>query len=154
MTYTVSGETTINKPKASVWEVLSNLETVQRYDSGVSKAFYVSEELEGVGAARHCDLPDGTYVRERIVDWREGEGYTINVYEDGTEFPMSDQTAEFTLQDSADGTRVTMTYRYSLKPGIAVDAEETAQMAHQIVTEVLAGLKTFAEAGERATVKA
>ena len=154
MTYTVSGETTIDSPKASVWEVLSDLETVQSYDSGVTKAFYVSKEREGVGAARHCDLPDGTYVRERIVDWREGEGYTINVYDDGTEFPMSDQTAEFTLQDSGEGTRVTMTYRYSLKSGMAVDAEETTQMAHEIVSGVLAGLKAFAEAGEQAAVQA
>lgn len=153
MTYTVSGETTINTPKARVWEVLSNLETVQEYDSGVAKVFYVSEEREGVGAARHCDLPDGTYVRERIVDWRGGEGYTINVYEDGTQFPMSDQNVEFTLRDSAEGTRVTMTYRYSLKPEMPVDAEEMAQIAQEIVNEGLVGLKEFAEASEPAVVQ-
>ena len=153
MTYTVCGETTINTPKAKVWEVLSNLETVQEYDGGVAKAFYVSEEREGIGAARHCDLPDGTYVRERIVDWRGGEGYTINVYEDGTEFPMSDQTVEFTLQDSAERTKVTMTYQYSLKPEMPVDAEEMAQIAQEIVNGVLAGLKEFAEAGEPAVVR-
>ena len=89
MIYTVNGETMINASKPRVWEALSNLATVQDYDSAIVSSFYVSDQREGVGASRQCDLPDGSYIRERIVDWRDGDGYTLTVYEDGTQYPMS-----------------------------------------------------------------
>ena len=48
MIYTVNGETMINASKPRVWEALSNLETVQDYDSAIVSSFYVSDQREGV----------------------------------------------------------------------------------------------------------
>ena len=148
MTYTIKGETTINASKSRVWEILANLETVEDYDSAIVKSFYLSDQREGVGASRQCDLPDGSYVREGVVDWRDGEGYTLTVDEDGTEYPVSDQKIEFSLEETDEGTRVVMSYKYSLKPENTTDPEEMAQGAQELVNSVLAGLKGFMETGE------
>ncbi len=148
MTYTIKGETTINASKSRVWEILANLETVQDYDSAIVKSFYVSDQREGVGASRQCDLPDGSYVREGVVDWRDGEGYTLTVDEDGTQYPVSDQKVDFSLEETDEGTRVVMSYEYSLKPENPVDPEEMAQGAQELVNSVLAGLKGFMETGK------
>ncbi len=153
MTYTISGEATIKATKSKVWEILANLEKVQDYDSLIVKSFYVSEQREGVGAIRQCDLSDGSYVREGVVDWRDGEGYTLTVYEDGTEYPVSDQKVDFSLEETGDDTRVVMTYKYSLKPENSVDPEEMAQGAQELVTGILAGLKGFVETGKPAAAQ-
>ena len=127
-TTTVSADIKIDAPKLDAWRVLADLEKLQDYDDLVVKSFYLSEAREGVGATRQCDLPDGTYVRERVVSWREGDGYVLEILEDGTDYPMLDQQVEFALEETDGATRVDMTYRYALKPDVsASDAEEMKQ---------------------------
>ena len=76
----LSSEIQIEAPNEKVWAVLADLETVQHYSPAITKAYYTSEVRDGVGAARQCDF-DGGYVRERVTEWKPGEGYAINVYE-------------------------------------------------------------------------
>ena len=89
-------------PTEQVWAVLANIGAVQDYSPGVVKSYYTSNAREGVGASRHCDLlPTGT-VEERIVDWRDGEQYSIEIYE-GTEVPYLG-VSHFTLRRNGTGT--------------------------------------------------
>ncbi len=143
-----SAETVIAAPKARVWEVLADLETVQDYDGNVQRAHYLSETREGVGAARQCDLPDGTSVHERVTAWHEGDGYSIAVVEDD-EYDLTDQAVDFQLEEHDGGTAVRMNYSYELKPGVATTGDEADAMAAEIVAGVLGGLKQFIETGER-----
>ncbi len=81
------GNIHIDAPRDKVWAILADLETVRNYDSEIINAFYISDNREGVGAARQCDLPDGGYIKERITEWNPGEGYSLIVDEGtGTEF--------------------------------------------------------------------
>lgn len=151
-TATVSADIKIDAPKLDVWRVLADLEKVQDYDAFVVKSFYVSEAREGVGASRQCDLLDGAYVRERVISWREGDGYVLEVYEDGSSDRTLDQQAEFALEETDGATRVDMTYRYALKPDVsAAAAEEMKQGGQELVNGLLANLKRLVETGERVT---
>ncbi len=155
MTTTISHDIQIEAPRSDVWGILANLETLQHYDREVERSFYVSDAREGVGATRQCDLPDGTSVKERVVSWREGDGYVIEVDEDGTNYPTTDMRVEFTLEEAAGGTRVGMTYRYALKPGMPAEAgEEMRQGFQELVTGLLAGLKKYVETGESIVTEA
>ncbi len=149
----VSADIKIDAPKLDVWRVLADLEKVQDYDPWVVKSFYLSEAREGVGASRQCDLPGGNYVRERVISWREGDGYVLEIDEDGSDDRTLDQQAEFALEETDGATRVAMTYRYALKPDVsAAAAEEMKQGGQELLNEVLAGLKRLVEAGERVTM--
>ena len=147
---TITKDIQINAPKEKVWEILSNLETVQNYDPIVVNAFYTSDIKEGVGASRQCDLPEGGYVKERITAWNPGEGYSLNIYEDGEpDSPFENQAAHFALAENGQGTMVTMTFEYTLKADIPVDPQEIEQMwAEEALPGILAGLKHYVETGE------
>lgn len=140
----------IEAPKTKVWETLSDLTTIQHYDPMVIQAHYTSYEKEGIGASRHCDLPEGTYVKERITAWQPGQGYTLDVYEDGMpESPFASQQAQFSLAENGDGTTVTLNFDYELKPGTPVEQQEMTQMwMDEALPGLLAGLKQYVETGE------
>ncbi len=151
-TTTVGVDIRIDAPKPDVWRVLADLERLQDYDPFVVKSFFLSAVREGVGATRQCDVPDGTHVQERVVSWQEGDGYVLEVLEDGTDYPMLDQQVEFALEETDGATRVDMTYRYALKPDVsASDAEEMKQGGQELVTGLLANLKRLVETGEPVT---
>jgi uncharacterized protein YndB with AHSA1/START domain len=147
---TITKEIQIDVSKEKVWEILSNLETVQNYDPFVVNSFYTSDIKEGVGASRQCDLPEGGYIKERIIAWNPGEGYSLNVYEDGEpDSPLENQYAHFTLKEDGQGTTVTMTIEYDMKADAPVDPQEIEQMwRDEILPGLLAGLKHFVETGQ------
>ncbi len=147
---TITKDIQINAPKEKVWEILSNLETVQNYDPMVVNAFYTSDIQEGVGSSRQCDLPEGGYVKERITAWHPGEGYSLDVYEDGEpDSPLENQVAHFALHENEQGTMVTMTFEYTLKADVPVNPQEIEQMwAEEALPGILAGLKHYVETGE------
>ena len=148
---TMTKDIQINAPKEKVWEILSNMETVQNYDPMVINAFYTSDIKEGVGASRQCDLPEGGYVKERITAWNLDEGYSLKVYEDSEpDSPLENQVAHFALAENEQGTKVTMTFEYNLKADVPVDPQEMEQMwAEEALPGILAGLKHYIETGEQ-----
>ena len=151
-TTTVSADIKIDAPKLDVWRVLADLEKVQDFDPLVVKSFYLSEAREGVGASRQCDLPDGTHVRERVISWREGDGYVLEIDDDGSDDRTPDQQVEFALEETDGATRVDMTYRYALKPDVsAAAAEEMKQGGQELVNGLVSNLKRLVETGERVT---
>jgi uncharacterized protein YndB with AHSA1/START domain len=146
---TITKTIQINAPKQKVWQILSNLETVQNYSPAVANSFYTSDNREGVGASRQCDW-EGGYIKEQITAWQLGEGYSFIVSEDGEPgSPMETQVGHFALAENGPGTLVTMTFEYSLKAGAPVDPQEIEQMwAEELLPGILAGLKHYVETGE------
>ena len=110
----------INAPKQDVWQVVSNIGAVCECSPSVLDSHYTSSAKSGVGASRHCDIPGGS-VQERVIEWREGDGYTLEVY-DMNIFTMRllirSIKVTFTLQTVAGGTRITGTMVGELKGGI------------------------------------
>ena len=143
----LSSEIQIDASKEKVWGVLADLETVQHYSPAITKAYYTSEVRDGVGAARQCDF-DGGYVRERVTEWKPGEGYAINVYEGSDIAPFESIDVRFVLRDAEQGTAVSLELEYRLKPDAPSDPQEIESEYRQLIEGVLAGLKRYVETGE------
>ena len=131
--------------------MLANIGAVQDYSPGVVKSYYTSEIREGVDASRHCDLlPTGT-VEERVVDWHDGEQFSIEIYE-GTEVPYLG-VSHFTLDRKGTGTIVTQVMDYKPtddQPNTLVGGSMEG-LVGKIVGGNLVGLKHFVETGEVVT---
>ena len=147
----VTKEIQITAPIEKVWSVLANIGAVQDYSPRVAKSYYTSDFKEGVGASRHCDLlPTGT-VEERIVDWRDGEQYSIEIYE-GTEV-LYTGVARFTLERDGVATIVTQIMDYIPTDDLpnAFEGKSMEGLVGKIIRGNLVGLKHFIESSEVVT---
>ena len=138
-------------PTGQVWAVLANIGAVQDYSPGVVKSYYTSEIREGVDASRHCDLPPTGTVEERIVDWRDGEQFSIEIYE-GTEVPYFG-VSHFTLERNVTGTIVTQVMDYKPTDDLpnTLVGRSMEGLVGKIVGGNLVGLKHYVETGEEVT---
>ena len=146
----VSSNIHIGAPKEQVWEVLADLGGIYKWNPGVSSSHYTSEQTKGDGATRHCDLvnPRG-YLEERALEWREGEGYVIDIYD--SNLPIEKNVVTFSLTAEGDGTTVTVTPDYKLKYGLLgslLDRLWARRQMQKGFDAMLAGLKHHVETGE------
>ena len=145
-----STEIRIDAPREKVWAVLADLGGIYKWNPGVSHSRSTSESSGGEGATRHCDLssPKG-YLEERAFDWREGDGFKIDIYE--SSFPFERNVVEFSVRADGDGTIVSVSPDYQLKFGPIGALVERLILGRQLrkgMANLLAGLKYHVETGE------
>ena len=75
----ISRSIDINAPVNDVWQKLAKLDDVQNFVDSVTKSYYNSEQKEGVGAARTCEVKGFGTLVEEIVEWKDGESLTYTV---------------------------------------------------------------------------
>lgn len=143
----ITNDIRIDAPREKVWDVIADLGSVSVWNPTLSNSYYTSEAKEGVEAARQCDFPDGGYVKERIVEWRPGEGFTLDIYE-GT-LPFASAHGRFSLAEDGDGTIVTFEFEYDLKSDVPVDPQEVErQNREELLPLIAASLKQYVETGD------
>lgn len=69
----------INAPVNDVWKALAKLDNVQNFVDSVTKSYYSSEQKEGVGAERTCEVKGFGTLVEEIIEWKDGETLTYTV---------------------------------------------------------------------------
>ena len=140
----------IEAAKEKVWEVLSDIGGIYKWNPGVSDSYATSEEIRGEGATRHSDLIGHRgYMEERVMDWREGEGFKIRVYE--TDLPIRRNVVRFSLDGDEDSTLVTVNPDYTVKYGAMGSIMDRLFLRRKVkkgMEGLLAGLKYHLETGE------
>ena len=144
----------INATKEKVWEVLADVGGIYKWNPGVAHSYSTSEKNGGEGASRHCDLqsPGGKsigYLEELAFDWREGEGYKIDIYE--SNLPIKSNVVEFAVNADRDGTIVTAAPDYALKYGLLGRLMNQIMVRRKFkkgMEDLLTGLKYHIETGE------
>ena len=149
---TFSTSVRIEAPIEKVWEVLSDLGSIYRWNPGVTHSYATSEATSGEGATRHCDIkvgPMSGYLKERAFDWRDGEGFKIDIYE--SSMPLKSNIVEFSVRADGDGTHVTVCPEYAVKFGFIGAIADALMFRRQFkkgMDGLLAGLKYHVETGK------
>ncbi len=100
---------TINAPKNEVWSLLSDFSNIHNFHPLLkSSGFIEGSCTHEPGSVRRCDMLDGSYLKERIVEWKEGDFYIAEVYE--TSLPI--KTSRATLGLSKLNNHTTLSYMY------------------------------------------
>ena len=82
----------IQSPISKVWEILSDYSNIHRFHPLLKTSGFVEGScVAEPGATRQCDMVDGSFLKERIIEWKEGSHYSIEVYE--TSMPVKESTA-------------------------------------------------------------
>ena len=141
----------IDASKDRVWEVLSDLGAIYKWNPGIAHSFTTSDAARGDNAMRQCDLPDGGFLRERAFNWSEGEGFTIEIYD--TSLPLKESFVDFRATPEGEATVVNLKMDYKLKfgpIGVLMDAVFASRQARNGMADLLAGLKDYVETGKQA----
>lgn len=76
----------------AVWHILSDYGNIHRFHPLLKTSGFIEGSCTTTpGATRQCDMLDGSFLKERITDWKEGSHYSIEVYE--TSMPVKESTA-------------------------------------------------------------
>ncbi|PWB83196.1 MAG: hypothetical protein C3F11_07865 [Methylocystaceae bacterium] len=97
-----------------VWALLKDFQHIDAFNPNLSRSSHIGgTPLEGVGAERRCELKDGrNWIEERVIDWRPGESYTVEIYA-GT-MPIRD--VRTTLSVAREGARSCAVMEISYTP--------------------------------------
>ncbi|MFQ5890924.1 MAG: SRPBCC family protein [Gemmatimonadota bacterium] len=137
---------TIDAPAQDVWAVLAEIGEIHAWNPGVESSRLTTEQKEGVGAGRHCDLSGRNYVDEEVVEWQPGERLTMRVI--GTNLPFKIAEIHFLLRAQDGSTAVTVSLEYDLKFGVAgklLDLLLVRRIYERGMGALLSGLKREVE---------
>jgi uncharacterized protein YndB with AHSA1/START domain len=141
----------INAPRDVVWSVLSDIGAIAQWNPGIKESYATSEQPDGPGATRFCDLGGKNYLNEEVVQWKYCEKLTMRVVASNMPFESAD--IHFTLEDEAgmtevEATKVTVAPEYQLKYGLAgqlMDRFYVRNTYEKGMQNLLRGLKEYVE---------
>ena len=149
-------EVRIKAPQEKVWQILADFGGIYIFNPNVPHSYSTSEENGGVDATRHCDLAPFGSVEERILEWKEGEGYTLEIYASEKTPPFKKATASIYLREEGGDTIAEGTIDYTLKfgpVGMVMDQFMAKPNFSKAWSRLFAGLKHYAETGEPVDAK-
>lgn len=146
-----SAKVEIEASAEKVWGVLADFGNVSVFNPSVTESHSTTDEANGVGATRHCDLAvGGATIEERIVEWNEGSSYTIEIY-DGSRNPFAKALGTLAVEPLGDNRSVVaMSLEWKPKGGIfsGLLGRALRGQNQKAITGVLAGLKHHVETGD------
>ncbi len=126
-----------------VWALLKDFQHVDAFNPNLSRSSHIGgTPLEGIGAERRCELKDGrNWIEERVIDWRPGESYTVEIYA-GT-MPIRDVRTTLSVIREGGGSRAVMEITYTPKFGLlgqTLDHLLLRRKMTELMQQVLEGL--------------
>jgi hypothetical protein len=136
------------------WELIADFANIDFFNPHLSRSHLLEGSPErGVGTTRQCDLKDGkNFIRERVLTWKEGESYTVDIY-DGTLPVASNITTLGLMPRAGGGSLLFMESVYQLRYGVfgaIMDALVMRRTSNAMLGKVLVGLAEKAEEREAA----
>jgi ribosome-associated toxin RatA of RatAB toxin-antitoxin module len=144
---TLRNEITIHAPVGKVWEALSNVEELEKYDPTVKSSVALSSLKQGVNASRKVDMKDGkNWFEEKCTMWEPNEAI---VYElTACSFPVHKLKHSYRFEVKNDSVRVSQVMEYQIKFGFigrVLDAIMVRKQSDNGVKKFFAGLKSYLE---------
>ena len=149
---TLNHQIRIEAPPAVVWRALADLTAVANFNPGVSSARSLSEQREGVGAGRRCELKPKGWVEERVWQWEPERALGLEV--SASDWPIVFMKWKTELSADGPATLVNQRLDYALKfgpVGALMDALVMRRKLDRSVSDIFRGLKRYAESSAHAS---
>ena len=82
---TVEKSISIDAPQEVVWKAIADFQGIGEFHPYIKTVDLLTENNGGLGSKRTCHFNDGSNIDEEIIEWVDGEKYTIN----GSNFSIS-----------------------------------------------------------------
>ena len=140
----------INAPLPQVWNVIKDFGGVHKFHPKVESSPLLSDNNEGLGAARVCHFYDGTSVKEEVKAYRDGEMLRVELSE--FSLPLNRAFAEISVRERGPNkTEVTFAMDYDVKfgpLGAVMNSMMLRPMMTKMFAQILEGLDHHVITGE------
>jgi len=144
---TLHNEIIINAPIEKIWEALTQIEELDKYDPTVKKSTAITSEKIGMGAARKVDMLDGkNWFEEKVTTFKEYESLTYELT--ACSFPVHKLKHSYSFQKMGNQIKVNQVMVYQIKFGFIGKILDTLLIRKQSdagIKKFFAGLKQFVE---------
>ena len=144
---TLHNEITVNASIDKVWDVLTNLELLDKYDPTVKKSTLLSPKKNGIGAKRKVYMLDGkNWFDEKITVFKPNEALTYQLTD--CSFPIKGLQHSYSFEKFGNQTKVKQVMQYTVKFGLLgklLDAIMIRKQSDTGIKKFFAGLKSYAE---------
>ena len=140
-------EITINAPIEKIWEALSNIEELDRYDPTVKRSTALSPVKSGIGAKRKVDMLDGkNWFEDQCTVWKPNEALTYELT--ACSFPVHQLKHSYSFEKTGNQVKVKQVMEYQVKFGFfgkILDALMIRKKSDSGIKKIFEGLKSYAE---------
>lgn len=82
----------IDAPASALWTYLADYANIHRFHPKLKGSNFIEGATTcEIGSTRQCDMKDGHFLKEKVIEWQEGSHYTVDIYE--TSMPMTSAKA-------------------------------------------------------------
>lgn len=140
-------EILIEAPMEKIWEALSNLESLEKYDPTVKKCVATSSLKYGEGGRRKVEMKDGkNWFEEKCTLWKPNETLTYELT--ACSFPVHSLNHTYSFERVGNQVKVKQIMSYQIKFGLLGKILDLLVMRKQSdagIKAFLLGLKSFSE---------
>ena len=144
---TINNEITINASLDKVWNILTDLELLDKYDPTVKKSTLISTDKTGIGAKRKVNMLEGkNWFDEKISVFKPNEALTYQLTD--CSFPIKGLQHSYSFEKLGNQTKVKQVMEYTVKFGLLgklLDAMMIRKQTENGIKKFFAGLKSYAE---------
>jgi len=144
---TIHNKITINAPIDRIWQALSNIVELEKYDPTVEKCAVISESKCGIGAKRKVTMKDGkNWFEEKCTVSKPNEALTYELT--NCSFPVKNLNHSYTFEQNGNQTVVNQVMDYKVKFGFLgkiLDGLVMRKQSDKGIKLFLGGLKSYTE---------
>lgn len=144
---TIRNEIIINGPIEKIWQALTEIEWLEKYDPTVKASKALTVTTNGLGAKRKVDMLDGkNWFEEYCTIHQPHEALTYELT--ACSFPIHKLKHSYSFETVGDQTRVKQVMEYEMKFGVLgniMDALMVRNQSDKGIKKFFAGLKSFIE---------
>lgn len=144
---TLHNEIIINAPIEKIWEALSSIEKLDKFDPTVKKSVALSPAKSGIGAKRKVDMKDGkNWFEEKVTEFKPNEALTYQLTD--CSFPIKGLKHSYTFEKTGTQIKVKQVMQYTVKFGLLgkiLDSLMIRKQTNSGIQKFFEGLKEYAE---------
>jgi ligand-binding SRPBCC domain-containing protein len=144
---TLQNEITVQAPIEKIWEALSNIEELQKYDPAVKTSTAISSIRSGAGASRKVSMKDGkNWFEEKCTLSKPRESLTYELT--ACSFPLHGLKHSYSFEQNGNGVKVRQVMEYRVKFGLLgkfLDVIMIRKQTDSGIKKFFSGLKSYVE---------
>jgi ribosome-associated toxin RatA of RatAB toxin-antitoxin module len=144
---TLNNEITINASIEKIWEALSVIDNLDKFDPTVKKSTAVTDSKSGLNSKRKVEMLDGkNWFEEKVTEFKPNEALTYQLTD--CSFPIHGLKHSYTFEKIGNQTKVKQVMQYTVKFGLIGKLMDSLMIRKQTsggIQQFFIGLKEYAE---------